>query len=340
MNIMELVSKADLLDYSQNLNITRNYLGDTLFPDIKTQHLKAEFYRLSDPLMLPTMAQVHALDTETHIGQRPTLEKVKLEKMFIKEQINQSERLQLWLEEGVTDADTITNYIFDDVSRLTESVKTRTEVMKIEALCTGKITIDENGAKFSIDYQVPATNKKALSWSSKTADILGDIQAIVDTAKSIGQSITTMVTSTKTLSYMRQNEGIQTAIYSALGKGTYVSNSLLQQLIEDMFGIKIMVHDEFYRYEDAKGVLKSKRYFDENKAVFLSPMANGTFGNGLWGTTPEELANGPWTSKNQNQYITVVMYEKPDPVSIWTKAAGMFVPVMPNPNGLFIGTVS
>lgn len=103
-SIMEMVSKADLLDYSQNLNVTRNYLGDTLFPDIKTQHLKAEFYRMSDPLMLPTMAQVHALDTETHIGQRPTMEKVKLEKMFIKEQINQSERLQLWLEEGVTDA--------------------------------------------------------------------------------------------------------------------------------------------------------------------------------------------------------------------------------------------
>lgn len=340
MNIMEMVSKADLLDYSQNLNITRNYLGDTLFPDIKTQHMKAEFYRLSDPLMLPTMAQVHALDTETHIGQRPTLEKVKLEKMFIKEQINQSERLQLWLEEGVTDANTITQYIFDDVSRLTESVKTRTEVMKMEAICTGKITVDENGAKFSIDYQVPANNKKAFTWSSKTADIIGDIQNLVDSAKAVGQTITTMVTSTKTISYMRQNEGIQTAIYSALGKGTYVSTTLLNQLVNDMFGIRIIVQDEFYRYEDAKGVLKSKRYFDENKAVFLSTLANGTLGNGLWGTTPEELANGPWTSKNQTQYITAVMYEKPDPVSVWTKAAGMFVPVLANPNGLFIGTVS
>lgn len=340
MNIMKMVSQADLLDFSQNLNINRNYLGDTLFPNIKTQHMKAEFYRLSDPLMLPTMAQVHALDTETHIGQRPTLEKVRMEKMLIKEQINQSERLQLWLEEGVAGADNIVKYIFDDVARLAESVKTRTEVMKLEALCTGKLTVDENGAKFTVDYQVPGTNKKVLSWSSKTADIIGDIQGIVDYAKSIGQHITTMVTSTKTISYMRQNEGIQTAIYSALGKGTYVSNTLLNQLINDMFGITIIVHDEFYRYEGAKGVLKSKRYFDEDKAVFLSPLPNGAFGNGLWGVTPEELANGPWSSKSQNQYITVVMYEKPDPVSVWTKAAGMFVPVMPNPNGLFIGTVS
>lgn len=50
--------------------------------------------------MLPTMALVHGFDTEAHIGQRPTAEKVQLEKMFIKEKINQSERVQLFLDNG------------------------------------------------------------------------------------------------------------------------------------------------------------------------------------------------------------------------------------------------
>lgn len=338
-NILEMITAKDLLDYSQNFKVQRNYLGDRLFPDIKTQHMQAEFYRLSDKRMLPTMAQVHSLDTEAHIGQRPTLDKVKLEKMFIKEKINQSEHVQMWLDNGV-DSNNIINYIYDDVARLCESVKTRTEVMKIEALCTGKLTINENNAKFEVDYGVPSANRKTLAWSDATADIIGSIQDIVDSAKQAGQNITTMVTSTKVLSYMRKNEGIQTAIYSALGKGTYVSNSLLAQLVLDMFGITITVYDDNYRYESKKGVLTTKRYFDEDKAIFLSTLNNGTFGSGLWGVTPEEKEQGPWTSKSSQQYITAVMWKQPDPVAIWTKAAGMFVPVLPNPEGLYIGTVS
>jgi len=34
-----------------------------------------------------------------------------------------------------------------------------------------------------------------------------------------------------------------------------------------------------------------------------------------------------------------VMWNEPDPVATWTKAAGLFIPVMPNPKGLFIGTI-
>ena len=69
MDILKLVEPKDLLDFSQNLSVTRSYLGDTLFPDTKTQNFKAEFYRLADSRMLPTMAPVHALDAEAHIGQ-------------------------------------------------------------------------------------------------------------------------------------------------------------------------------------------------------------------------------------------------------------------------------
>lgn len=339
MDIMKLVEPKDLLDFSQNFNITRSYLGDTLFPDVKTQNMKAEFYRLSDQRMLPTMAMVHALDTEAHIGQRPTMEKVELEKMLIKEKINQSERVQMWLDNGA-DSNNIVRYIFDDVARLAENVKTRTEVMKIEALCTGKISVKENNAKFDVDYNVPAANRISYDWKDTTADILGDLQTLMDNARLAGQNITQLVTSTKVISLMRKNEGIQTAIYSALGKGTYVSNTLLAQLLNDMYGVSIVTYDNYYRYEDKKGVLQSKRYFDENKIIAISPLADGSLGRGLWGATPEERAQGMWTAKSASQYITTVMWQEVDPVAVWTKAAGMFIPVIPNPYGLYIGTVT
>ena len=62
MDLLKLIDPKDLIDFSQNFSITRNYLGDKLFPDQKTQNLKAEFLRLTDGLMLPTMALVHGFE--------------------------------------------------------------------------------------------------------------------------------------------------------------------------------------------------------------------------------------------------------------------------------------
>lgn len=339
MNIMNMVEAKDLLDFSQNFAVTRSYLGDTLFPDTKTQNMKAEFYRLSDQRMLPTMAMVHSLDAEAHIGQRPTMEKVELEKMLIKEKINQSERVQMWLDNGA-DQNGIVRYIFDDVARLSESVKTRTEVMKCEALCKGKVTVKENNVNLEVDYNVPSENRLSFNWAETTADVLGDLQNLMDQARLNGQTIRQLVTSTKIMALLRKNEGIQTSIYSALGKGTYVSNTMISNLFSDMFGVKITTYDEYYRYEDRAGNLVSKRYFDEDKLVAISPMQDGSLGRGLWGATPEERAQGPWTQKNATQFITSVMWEEPDPVAVWTKSSGLFVPVIPNPQGLYIGTVT
>ena len=335
MDLEKLIDAKDLLAFSQNLNIKRNYLGDTVFPDVKTQNLKAEFYRLSDQRMLPTMAQVHAFDTEAHIGQRPTMEKVQIEKLLIKEKINVTERANQWLENGAANENAIVRYIYDDAGRLAEAVKTRTEVAKMEALCRGKLSVNENNVKYDVDYHVPSENLSKFDWTDKTHDILGDIQDIIDKARLAGQVVTKAYTSTKVVALMRKNEGVQTAIYSALGKGTYVSNSMLASLISDMFGITITVNDAYYQYESAKGALTSKRYFDENKFVLTGDYV----GTGLWGVTPEELQAGPWTEKSMSQYITITKWTTPDPVAVWTKASGVFIPVIPNPNGIYINTI-
>lgn len=339
MNIMDFIDPKDLLDFSQNFSVKRNYLGDKIFPDVKTQNLKAEFYRLSDQLMLPTMALVHAFDTEAHIGVRPTAEKVKIEKFLIKEKINQSERMQ-YIKDNGADAVSIIKYIFDDVARLSESVKTRTEVMKCEVLTTGKATIKENDISLEIDYGVPSKNKVAFNWTSSEADILGDIQKLMDAAKDAGQTITQVKTSNKVLTVMRQNKAVQTNIFGTIGAGTFVTLEKLNQLMRAMFGFTIETYDERYRYEKKDGTFATKRYFDENKFVALSTLPNQTMGVGLWGVTPEERAVAPWTEKSAQQYITTIMWNTPDPVATWTKSSGLFVPVMPNPSGLFIGTVT
>ncbi|WOC32818.1 MULTISPECIES: hypothetical protein [Caproicibacterium] len=64
MNLMEAITDKDLLDFSQSFSVARSYTGDTLFPDVKTEHLQAEYFRLADEPNLPTLAMVHGFDTE------------------------------------------------------------------------------------------------------------------------------------------------------------------------------------------------------------------------------------------------------------------------------------
>nr|WP_319488577.1 terminase gpA endonuclease subunit [uncultured Caproiciproducens sp.] len=176
MDILTAVADKDRLDFSQNFNIVRNYDGDREFPDIKTQYLEAEYLRLSDALQLPTAAMVHAFDTEAHLGKRPTAEKVTIEKLLIKEKINQSERVQLLKDKGVTGTESLLQYIFNDAGRLAENVKTRTEVAKMEVLATGKMTVQENNLNFAVEYGVSKDNHFTLDWDDPDHDILGDIQ--------------------------------------------------------------------------------------------------------------------------------------------------------------------
>lgn len=339
MDILKLITDKDRLDFSQNLSVTRNYLGDTLFPDQKTENLEAEFFRLSDGLMLPSMAKVHAFDSEAAIGTRPALEKVTIEKLLIKEKINQSERVQLYLSRGVSE-DAAVEYIFDDMGRLAEAVKTRTEVAKMEALSTGAVTVKENNLDFKIDYGVPAGNRKKYSWTDTEADILADIQEMLDIAKAQGKTINRAFTSTKIVSLLRKNKGIQTAMYGANGVGTFISLGQLNTLMTDMFGFTIVVNDDMYKYEKSTGAFETKRYFAENKFVLATVSANGAIGTGLWGTTPEELEYGQYSAKSAQQYITITQWATPDPVAVWTKASGLFVPVIPDPSGLVIGTIA
>jgi len=340
MDILTAVTDKDRLDFSQNYNIRRNYDGDHEFPDIKTQYLEAEYLRLSDALQLPVAAMVHAFDTEAHLGKRPTAEKVTIEKLLIKEKINQSERVQLLKDKGVAGTESLLQYIFNDAGHLAENVKTRTEVAKMEVLATGKMTVKENNLDFAVEYGVTNDNRFTLSWDDTDHDILGDIQGIMDYAHSIGKNPTRAKTSSSILMKMRKNNNIQKAIGGIYMAGVMPTLTQINALMMEDFGFAITINDAVYAYEGADGKKTSARYFDRNTFSLYTVGVNGAIGTGLWGVTPEENAQGPWIAKSAQQFITISQWATPDPVATWTKASGVFIPVLPDPNGLFIATVS
>ena len=340
MDILSAVTDKDRLDFSQNFNIVRNYQGDAEFPDIKTQFFEAEYLRLADALQLPMAAMVHAPDTEAHTGTRPTAEKVTIEKLLIKEKINQSERVQLLKSRGVAEAQPLLNYIFNDAGRLAENVKTRTEVAKMEVIGTGKMTIKENNLDFAVDYGVPTDNNFTLNWDDPAHDILGDIQGMIDYAHSIGKNPTRAKTSSAVLMKMRKNTGIQKVIGGIYMQGVMPTLTQINALMMEDYQFTITVNDAVYAYEGADGTKNSARYFDRNTFALYTVGVNGAIGTGLWGPTIEEESYGPWTAKSAKQFITITQWATPDPVATWTKASGLFIPILPDPKGLLIAKVS
>ncbi len=337
-DILNLISDSDRLDFSQNFSVTRPaYIGDRIFPDQKTESLKAEYLRLADGATIPTMATVHAFDTEAEIGTRPALEKTEVEKLLIKRKINQTERMRQLTENGVYADDAVVRYVFDDMRLMAESVKARTEVAKMEVLATGKMTIKENNLDMTVDYGVPTANTGFKVDFGADADIIGQIQAIADKAASSGHALSEMVLGTKILRKLATNKGIQTLVYGTVGTGTYVTAEKLRSLFTDLFGFgQITTNDLRYKVQAANGAEKSQRFFPEDKVSFLSNGTAASFGVGLWGVTPEEAEYGQYNEKSASQFVTITQWATPDPVAVWTKASGLFIPVLPDPNALFI----
>ena len=337
-DILNLISDAERLAFSQNLSVARPaYIGDRIFPDQKTANLKAEYLRLAEGANIPVMATVHAFDTEAEIGTRPVFDKTEVEKLLIKRKINQTERVRLLTENGVYADDAIVRYVFDDMRLMAEAVKTRTEVAKMEVVATGKMTIRENNLNLTVDYGVPTKNTGYKIDFGADADIIGQIQAIADAAAESGNALTEIVTSNKILRKLAANKGIQTLIYGTVGAGTYVPAERIRALFAELFGFgTITTNDLRYKTQTASGVETTKRFFPDDRMAFLSNGTAASFGVGLWGVTPEEAELGQYSEKSADQYITITQWATPDPVAVWTKASGVFIPVVPNPNGLFV----
>ena len=338
-NVLETITEEERLNFSQSFDVKRPGILGTIFPDTKTQYLKAEYYRLMAGQRLPEVAFVHALDTEAEIGSRPGFEKVLTEKLFIKRKINQSERLQQAIENGVPDDNNLKKFVFDDAANLFEGVVARANVMKGQFLSTGIVKIKENHVDMSIDYGVTSDAKVTLTdWSKPDADIMGDISKMVAIAEDNGYVVNKALTSLKMINYMRNNTAMQPAVLGAANKRLLTKQELTNLLMQE-YGFTIDRCDEKYRYRKADGTLKTGRYFKEDVFTLYEANANGSFGSGLWGVTPEELEYRQFIQEENRSFVTLSMWATPDPVAVWTKASGMFVPVAPKANGgIVIGT--
>lgn len=345
-NVFGFVSNEDWLNVG--FDVTRqNDPIDGLFGDLKTNNIMAEWQSIAAEYQIPVMAQYHGFDTEARTTFRVPVDTHNIEKGLIKVKINQSERLNALLDAGVQGNETLYNYVLDDGMRLAEQVFTRSKAAKNEVMATGKMTIKENGLNLTVDYGVPAANTAYTLDLSSNADIASQIQAIIDDATDKGVIITGMMTSKKNLTKMRQNATLQTLINGNVGAGALVRSDALEAYLADEFGIvTIVTNDLTYGAsavigQDGRPSVTTSRYFPANKVTFFAANAGGQLGVGLWGDPPEVRASRFMQvgTSNVSPYVYISQWAENDPAVIWTKASGLFMPVLYNPDSLYIATV-
>lgn len=346
-NILGFIPEKDWLEVGFEVKRPNDPI-DRLFGDEKTNNIVASWNSIAAEYQIPVMAQFHAFDSESQTTFRTPVDTHNVEKGLIKVKINQSERMRALLRSGVKESELL-DYVLNDGIRLADQVVTRSKVAKNELMSTGKVTINENNLDLTVDYGVKPENIAFTLDLSANTDVPAQIQNIVDSAASKGVIITGILTSRKNLTKMRSNEAVQKAINGNYGTGALVRGSAFEAFLEEEYGINSVITNDLTYGSAAtidsatnRPVITTKRYFPENKVTFFATNPAGRMGVGLWGDPPElEAANYmDVEGSGVSPYVYVSQWAEKDPAVLWTKASGLFMPVLYNPDSLFIATVS
>lgn len=329
-NIAELFSQRNVLDYV-NGRQAPILLGESLFPSRKVQGL--EFDVLKAGSKIPTIASVHAFDTEAEIASRIGTKSAQ-ELAFIKRKIQLKEKDLIALRNPRTAVEQsyLEKEVYNDVDAMVGSVNARVEKMRMEVLANGTVTLDENGLDLVVDYGVPEDHQATADFTKADTDIIG---LLTEWASALDTMPTRMLTSTKVRNAILQNAGVKAYFKDA---GLLPTPGSLNQMLQQ-FGLPtIATYDAKYNKENAAGILVKERYFPEDKLVMFG---SENPGESIFGVTPEEsrLLPGGSNDYTVGNIIAMVYEETLDPVGTWTKAAGTALPSFPEADNVFQATV-
>ena len=322
-SVLELFNQKEILNYLKD----RKYptmLGEELFPEVKRQSL--EFDMLTNGSKTPVIASVHGFDTESEIGQREA-EKKAIELALIKRKMQLKEKEIIALESPRNEAERayLMRNVYADIDALVESIKARVELMRMEVISTGKITLDENGLDAVIDFGVPAENKATnVDWSSPESNPINDM---ITWKNQLDSAPARVLTSTTILAKILSNKNVVNALF---GKDStrIASVGELNNYLEQLQLPKIYTYDNKYRKLNANGTYTKHRYFPENAFVMLP---GEELGETIYGPTAEEirLQRDPSVDMKVVGKILAMMYEEgKDPVSTWEKAVASAIPAL------------
>lgn len=323
-SVLDMFSNKEVLTYVRNREMPP-MLGDELFPSRKTQSLELE--QIIGGGSTPVIASIHAFDTESEIGSRQA-SRATLELALIKRKMQLKEKDIIALEQprNAQERQYLMDNVYNDIDVLVQGVQARVEKMRMDVLANGAITIKENGLDATVDYQVPAEHKEALSgtnlWTNEASDPLADLDRWIEAMDTMP---TRALTSKKVLNALLRHPKVKAAIFGS-DTGRVVSRMELDAFMQANGLPVIRTYDKKYREQQPNGTYVAKRYFPENKLVLFDDQM---LGETVYGPTAEEirLTRDPSIETSLVGNVFACVYEESaDPVSTWEKAVATALP--------------
>jgi hypothetical protein len=288
-------------------------------------------------------ATFRAFDAESPIGSRPGLTRVSGELPPISRKIRLGEYDRL--RQRSAGADAIRSNILTDAERMTRAVSARMELARGDALVNGSVTINENGVIATVSYGRSGSHTVSAGtpWSTiATATPLADMLSWRSTYRTTnGVPPGAMVFSDTVLTYLLRNAEVRNLVGSTLGSPSRVSQAQLRGILDD-HGLP-----PWYIVDEQINVAGSPtRPIPVDKFLYLpAPVDPDSFdgtelGAALWGTTAESLDPRYGLEEGERPGIVAGAYLTEDPIAIWTKAAGIGLPVLANPDLSFVADVA
>lgn len=326
-NILKEFSRKRVLSYARNLP-EQGHVGPSLFPVANTNELSFEYWRAQN--ILPVSASLQAYGAEAQIASREGAAKVSGEIPPIKRKIYLDERNMLALKrEGAGDVEMVSNVLYNDIANMVASVFTKIEVLRMQALATGALTLNENGVLLNVNYGVPVAQQAPPGnlWNNVGArTIIADIQnwtGIVEGAT--GVRPTRALTSDLVVAQMLTDQTIRNMIWGPVGDQRPVTLQEINRLLVTMDLPQIATYNKRYRVQAENGTFTTLRFFPGNRFVLLPP---DKLGDTLMGPTGEALVDDE-VSATQIAGIYASVYHEGEPPIIWTKAAATAIPTFP-----------
>lgn len=329
MTIFDLVTAPELTAYWETLNQDRApYLGETLFPNQKKLGLDLKWLKGSKGL--PVVLKLSAFDAQAVPRTRIGFEKISAEMPFFKESMYVDEELRQELNKVLESGnqayiDSVINRVFDDEGTLIDAAAVARERMRMMLLTTGTIVMASNGQTYTYDYGLTSAQKPTVgtSWSTVTADIIGDIRTWQDEREdATGVRPTRAICSRKTFGYILKNNNIRNAVWGNSASAP-INEAKAKQYLMDELDLEVVIYTK--RYKDESGATQK---FVPDDTFVLFPAGN--LGSTWFGTTPEESDLMASASVDNvsivDTGVAVTTMRRADPVNVETKVTQIALP--------------
>lgn len=294
-------------------------------------------------------AKYRSWDTPAPIGKRQGLERRSGELAPISEKIPVTEELAHRLRQlNAGNAQSLVDQIFDDASNEARAVARRIELARGEVLETAKLDLNENGVIQVVDFGrdadlTPAVQGGNLAvpttlWSNTSAsDPIKDIQDDIDLYASFnnGRRPGAILTSSAIISFLLRNDSIRTILASTVGTPQIITQEAFANVLRSFNLPPMVAYDVDIEIDGTPTEVIS------DDVVIYVPDAGAKCGETVFGPTMEalKLVEAKRISIEDAPGLVAVVENTSDPVQTWTKAAGVALPILTNPNATLVRKV-